>query len=83
MCMLDKYDVLDPSHFMTPIQFPDTEFENRLKNCKTPEERDKLIEQRIAKSIAPALVAIACILAMIVCIGVSIALYKWISGWIF
>lgn len=83
MCMLDNYGVLDPSYFTDPASFSDTEFEDRWKNCKTPEEKDKLIEERIAKSIAPALVAIACVLAVILCIGVSIAFYKWISGWIF
>ena len=83
MCTLDNYGVLDSGHFMAPIQFSDTEFEDRLKNCKTPEEEDKLVEERIAKSIAPALAAIVCVIAVMLCIGVSIALYKLISGWIF
>ena len=83
MSVFDNYGFMDPNHFMDSDPFLEAEFEKGLKECKTPEQRDKYFEKEFSKRLSHVLVAIVVILIVLMVIAGAIYFLKWISGWIF
>ena len=74
---------------MEMLQMENQELDNRLKECKTEEEKQEVINEYISSRIFAVLVAIVIIILAIAIVGAIIYLFKWtlwvtgISGHLF
>jgi len=62
-----------------PTQIYDQEFENRLKECKTEEERDKLVNEYVSTRLITIIAVFAILFIVAAIVGVVIYIFKLFS----
>jgi len=70
-------DTFDSYGDMEMLQMENQELDNRLKECKTEEEKQEVINEYISSRIFAVLVAIVIIILAIAIVGAIIYLFKW------
>ena len=71
-------DTFDSYESIEMLQMENQELDNRLKECKTEEEKQEVINEYVSSRIFAVLVAIVILLFAIAIVGAIIYLFKWI-----
>jgi len=70
-------DTFDSYGGMEMLQMENQELDNRLKECKTEEEKEEVIKEYISSRIFAVLVAIVILILAAAIVGAIIYLFKW------